>query len=132
MMSLSIVAAKDVDHAVALLSAGPPKAVKAHLAEEPEAVGDFLYDFRAAFTNYAYYYRFDPYRDTCLEPDQVPAIKAFADSVIKWLAEHSAEENRVIRQYGVSFKKIGRFAVGLGHVCDTAMEHGYGLVGIGD
>lgn len=132
MMSLSIVAAKDVGQAVALLSASPQKAVKDHVAGEPEAVGEFLYDFRVAFTNYACYYRFDSYRDTCFEPDQVPAIKAFADSVIKWLTEHSAEENNVIRQYGVSFKKIGSFAVDLGHVCDIAMEHGYGLVGIGD
>ena len=113
-MALSIVAAKD------------------HLAEEPEEIGKFLYDFRAAFTNYACYYRFDSYRDTCLEPDQVPAIKAFSDSVIEWLAEHCAEENSVIRQYGVSFKKIRRFAVDLGHVCDTAMEYGYRVMGIGD
>ena len=131
-MALSIVAAKDVDQALEILSARPQKTAKDHLAEEPEEIGKFLYDFRAAFTNYACYYRFDPYRDTCLEPDQVPAIKAFSDSVIEWLAEHCAEENSVIRQYGVSFKKIRRFAVDLGHVCDTAMEHGYGLVGIGD
>ena len=131
-MSLSIIAAKDIEQAFEILSAKPRKAVKDHLAEETEAVGEFLYDFRSAFTNYECYYRFDPYRDTLLEMDQVPAIKAFSDSVIKWLAEHSAEENSVVQQYGVSFKKIRCFAVDLGHVCDDAMEHGCGLIGIGD
>ena len=95
-------------------------------------MGNFLYDFRAAFTNYQCYYRFDPYGETCLKMDQVPAIKAFSDSVIKWLAEHRTEENRVIGRYGVSFQKIRRFADELGHVCDVAMEHGYGLAGVGD
>ena len=132
MMSLSIVAAKDVEQAIELLASRPRKAVKDHLAEEPEGVGNFLYDFRAAFTNYQCYYRFDPYGETCLEMDQVPAIKAFSDSVIKWLAEHRTEENRVIGQYGLSFPKIRRFADELGHVCDVAMEHGYGLAGVGD
>ena len=50
-MSLSIVAAKNVDQAFGILSARPRKAVKDYLAEEPEEVGRFLYDFRAAFTN---------------------------------------------------------------------------------
>ena len=131
-MSLSIVAAKDIKQAIEILASRPRKAVKDHLAEEPEGVGNFLYDFRAAFTNYQCYYRFDPYGETCLEMDQVPAIKAFSDSVIKWLAEHHTEENRVIGRYGVSFQKIRRFADELGHVCDVAMEHGYGLVGFGD
>ena len=57
--------------------------------------------------------------------DQVPVIKAFSDSVIKWLAEYSTEENSVIQRYDVSFQKIQRFAADLGHVCDVAMEHGY-------
>lgn len=52
MMSLSIVAAKDMEQAIELLASRPRKAVKDHLAEEPEGVGNFLYDFRAAFTNY--------------------------------------------------------------------------------
>ena len=132
MMSLSIVAAKDIEQAIEILASRPRKAVKDHLAEEPEGVGNFLYDFRAAFTNYQCYYRFDPYGETCLEMDQVPAIKAFSDSVIKWLAEHRTEENRVIGRYGVFFQKIRRFADELGHVCDVAMEHGYGLAGVGD
>lgn len=51
-MSLSIVAAKDMEQAIELLASRPRKAVKDHLAEEPEGVGNFLYDFRAAFTNY--------------------------------------------------------------------------------
>ena len=42
------------------------------------------------------------------------------------------EENHVIQQYGLCFPKIRRFADELGHVCDVAMEHGYGLVGFGD
>ena len=61
MMSLSIVAAKDIEQAIEILASRPRKAVKDHLAEEPEGVGNFLYDFRAAFTNYQCYYRFDPY-----------------------------------------------------------------------
>ncbi|WP_295584280.1 hypothetical protein [uncultured Oscillibacter sp.] len=131
-MSLSIVAAKDIAQAFELLSAGPEKAAKDRLAEEPEEVGRFLYDFRAAFQHYACYYRFDPYGDTCLELDRVPAIRAFSDSVVTWLGEHGAEENSVIQRYGVSFKRIRSFAADLGHVCDAAMEHGYGLIGIGD
>ena len=138
MMSLSIVAAKDIEQAIELLASRPRKAVKDHLAEEPEGVGNFLYDFRAAFTNYQCYHRFDPYGETCLEMDQVPAIKAFSDSVRKWLAGqkwlagHSAEETSVIQRYGVSFKKIRGFVAALIRVCNTAMEHGYGLAGIGD
>ena len=130
-MSLSIVAAKDIEQAIELLASRPRKAVKDHLAEEPEGVGNFLYDFRAAFTNQCYH-RFDPYGETCLEMDQVPAIRAFADSVFNWLSAHGAEETSVIQRYGVSFKKIRGFIAALIRVCNTAMEHGYGLVGIGD
>ena len=57
-MSLSIVAAKDIEQAIEILASRPRKTVKDHLAEEPEGVGNFLYDFRAAFTNYQCYYRF--------------------------------------------------------------------------
>ena len=66
-MSLSIVAAKDMEHAFEFLAPRPQKAVKDHMAEEPERVGNFLYDFRAAFTNYQRYYRFDPFGETYLE-----------------------------------------------------------------
>ena len=131
-MSLSIVAAKDIAQALEILSDKPGKAIKDFIAEEPEEVGCFLYDFRAAFTNYECYYRFDPYRDTLLEADQVPYIQAFADSVATWLLEHGGEENRVIQKYGLSFQKIRRFAAELNRVCDVAIEHGYGLAGIGD
>ena len=131
-MSLSIVAAKDMEQAIELLASRPRKAVKDHLAEEPEGVGNFLYDFRAAFTNYQCYHRFDPYGEICLEMDQVPAIRAFADSVFNWLSAHGAEETSVIQRYGVSFQKIRGFVAALIRVCNTAMEHGYGLVGIGD
>ena len=132
MMSLSIVAAKDIEQAIEILASRPRNAVKDHLAEEPEGVGNFLYDFRAAFTNYQCYHRFDPYGETHLEMDQVPAVKAFSDSVITWLEEHGTEENSVIRRYGLSYQKVRRFAADLRHVCDIAMEHGYGLTGIGD
>lgn len=131
-MSLSIVAAKDMEQAIELLASRPRKAVKDHLAEEPEGVGNFLYDFRAAFTNYQSYHRFDPYGETCLEMDQVPAIRAFADSVFNWLSAHGTEETSVIQRYGVSFQKIRGFVAALIRVCNTAMEHGYGLAGIGD
>lgn len=132
MMSLFIVAAKDLEQACAVLSVKSGKAARARTVEEPEEVGCFLYDFRAAFTNYECYYRFDPYRDTLLEADQVPYIQAFADSVATWLLEHGGEENRVIQKYGLSFQKIRRFAAELNRVCDVAAEHGYGLAGIGD
>ena len=132
MMSLSIVAAKDMEQAFEILLSRPRKAVKDYMTVEPEGIGNFLYDFRAAFKNYQCYYRFDPYRETYLEMDQVPAIKAFLDSVLTWLSEHGTEENRVIQKYGVSFQKIRGFAVALIRVCDTALEHGYSLVGIGD
>ena len=78
------------------------------------------------------YYQFDPYREMQLEAEQVPAIKAFSQSIVKWLEEHGTEENRVIQKYGLSFPKIRRFADELGHVCDVAMEHGCGLSGLGD
>ncbi len=64
--------------------------------------------------------------------DQAPDIRAFADSMLKWLSEHEVEENSVIQQYGASFKKIRSFAVALERVCDAAVERGYGLIGIGD
>ena len=80
----------------------------------------------------SYYYQFDPYRENQLEADQVPAIKTFSQSIVKRLEKHSTEENRVIWQYGLSVQKIRRFADELGHVCDVAMEHGYGLSGMGD
>lgn len=131
-MSLSIVAAKDMEQAIELLASRPRKAVKDHLAEEPEGVGNFLYDFRAAFTNYQCYHRFDPYGETCLEMDQVPAIRAFADSVFNWLSAHGTEETSVIQRYGVSFQKIRGFVAALIRVCNTAMEHGYGLAGVVD
>lgn len=131
-MSLSIVAAKNIAQALEILSAKPGKAMKDFIAEETEEVGCFLYDFRDAFTNYETYYRFDPYRDTLMEPDQVPDIRAFADSVLTWLSDHETEGNRIIETCGVSFPKIRRFAAALRWVCDVATEHGYGLAGIGD
>lgn len=132
MMSLSIVAAKDLEQACAVLSVRSGKAARVRTAEEPEVVGNFLYDFRAAFKNYETYYRFDPYRETQLEADQVPDIRAFADSVVTWLSAHGAEENRIIETYGVSFPKIRRFAAAQRRVCDIAAEQEDGLVGIGD
>ena len=131
-MSLSIVAAKDPNHAFGILTFSSRKTMKHHIVDEPEGMDGFLYDTRNELTNYAYYYQFDPYRETQLEADQVPAIKTFSQSIVKWLEEHGTEENRVIQQYGLSFPKIRRFADELGHVCDVAMEHEYGLSGLGD
>ena len=131
-MALEIVAAKDLNHAFEIVSARPRKTMKHHMVSEPEGIGDFLYDTRNELTNYTYYYQFDPYMEIQLEADEVPAIKTFSQSIVKWLEEHGAEENRVIGQYGLSFPKIRRFADKLGHVCDVAMEHGYGLSGLGD
>ena len=131
-MALEIVAAKDLNHAFEIASMDSEKRMEDHEVSEPEEIGDFLYDTRNELTNYTYYYQFDPYRETQLEADQVPAIKTFSRSIVKWLEEHGTEENRVIQQYGLSFQKIRRFADKLGHVCDAAMEHGYGLSGLGD
>ena len=131
-MSLSIVAAKDPNHAFGILTFSSRKTMKHHIVDEPEGMDGFLYDTRNALTNYTYYYQFDPYMETQLEADQVPAIKTFSQSIVKWLEEHGTEENRVIEQYGLSFPKIRRFADKLGYVCDVAMEHGYGLSGMGD
>lgn len=131
-MALEIVAAKDLNHAFEIASM-PPKKTTGHLVvSESEGIGDFLYDTRKELTNYTCYYQFDPYREIQLEADQVPVIKTFSQSIVKWLEEHGTEENRVIQQYGLSFPKIRRFADELGHVCDAAMEHGYGLSGLGD
>ena len=131
-MALEIVAAKDLNHAFEIVSVSPRKTMKHHVVSEPEGIGCFLYDNRNALANYTCYYQFDPYRETQLEADQVPTIRAFADSVLNWLSVHGAEENRVIHQYGLSFQKIRCFADELGRVCDVAMEHEYGLSGMGD
>ena len=124
-MALDIYAAKDLNHAFEIASMDPEKRMEDHEVSEPEEIGNEL-------TNYICYYQFDPYREIQLEADQVPAIKTFSQSIVKWLEEHGTEENRVIQQYGLSFPKIRRFADELGHVCDVAMEHGCGLVGFGD
>lgn len=124
-MSLEIIAAKDFNHAFEIVSIDPEKRMEDHVVSESEEI-------RNELTNYTCYYQFDPYGEIQLEADLVPVIKTFSQSIIKWLEEHGTEENRVIQQYGLSFPKIRRFADELGHVCDVAMEHGYGLVGFGD
>ena len=131
-MALEIIAAKDFNHAFEIVSMDPKKMMEEHVVSEPEEIGDFLYDIRDELTNYTCYYQFDPYREIQLEADQVLVIKTFSQSIVKWLEEHGTEENRVIQQYGLCFPKIRRFADELGHVCDVAMEHGYGLSGLGD
>lgn len=128
-MSLEIVVARDINHAFDIVSIKP---MESRSVVQREEIGDFLYDFRESFRNYECYYQFDPYRETQLEADQVPAIKTFSQSIVRWLEEHDTEENRVLQQYGLSFQKIRCFAYKLGHVCDVAMEHGYGLFGLGD
>lgn len=131
-MALEIVAAKDLNHAFEIVSMAPQKTMEHHVVSQPEEMEEFLYDIRNELTNYTCYYQFDPYREIQLEADQVPAIKTFSQSIVKWLEEHGTDENRVIQQYGLSFPKIRRFADELGRVCDAAMEHGYGLSGLGD
>ena len=131
-MALEIVAAKDLNHAFEIASMPPKKTMEHHVVSQPEEIDDFLYDIRNELTNYTCYYQFEPYREIQLEADLVPTIKIFSQSIVKWLEEHGTEENRVIQQYGLSFPKIRRFADKLGHVCDVAMEHGYGLAGLGD
>ena len=131
-MALEIVAAKDLNHAFEIVTVGPRKTMKHYVVDEPEGIGGFLYDTRNEITNDTYYYQFNPYGETQLEADQVPAIKTFSRSIVKWPEEHGTEENSVIQQYGLSVQKIRRFADELGHVCDVAMRHGYGLSGLGD
>lgn len=131
-MALEIIAAKDFNHAFEIVSMDPKKMMEDHVVSAPEEIDDFLYDIRNEFTNYTCYYQFDPYGEIQLEADQVPVIKTFSQSIVKWLEEHGTEENSVIQQYGLCFPKIRRFADELGQVCDVAMEHGYRLVGFGD
>ena len=128
-MSLEIVAARDINHAFDIVSIKP---MENGYVVQPDKIGDFLYNFRESFRNYECYYQFDPYRETYLEIDKVFTIKHFSNSVIIWLEEDGTEENSVIEQYGLSFKKIRNFAITLGSVCDTAIKNGYGLVGLGD
>lgn len=131
-MPLSIVAAKDIGQAIDILTTGSGRAGKHYVAEEPNGIDKFLYNCRNEFSYYGWYYRFDPYRETYLEPNRVPIIKNFSDSIGEWIADHGAEEHIVIRKYSLSFQKIRDFADKLNRVCETAMENGYGLVGIGD
>lgn len=76
-MSLLIVAAKDTNEALELLSTKPKKAIKTHFVEEFEGIDNFLYDFKDEFLHYEIYYRFDPYRETYLEASSVCKIKIF-------------------------------------------------------
>lgn len=115
--SLVIILATDINHAFDILSIKP---IKNEFVVEPDGIGNFLYDFMEFFRNYECYYQFDPYRETHLETDKVPTIKHFSNSVVTWIEEHGTEENSVIEQYGLSFKKIRNFV------------NGYGSVGIGD
>ena len=128
-MALEIVAARNINHAFDIVSITP---MKNGAVVQPDEIGDFLYDFREFFRNYECYYQFDPYSETYVEAGQVSVIKAFSQSITKWLEEHSTEENKVIERYGLSFKKIRDFAITFRSVCDIAMKNGYGLFGIGD
>lgn len=56
-MVLSIVAAKDLNHAFEIVTVGPRKTMKHYVVDEPEGMGGFLYDTRNALTNYTYYYQ---------------------------------------------------------------------------
>lgn len=105
---------------------------KRNYAVEYEGIGDFLYDMRRSFVNYEYYYRFDPYAVTCIDADEIPAVRVFADSVAEWAEKNIEAENRLIKKYGISMKKIRMFAAELRYACDVAMEKGCVLVGFGD
>lgn len=131
-MSLLIVAAKDTNEALELLSTKPQKAVKTHFVEELEGIGSFLYDFKNEFLNYEIYYRFDPYRETYLEASSVYKIKIFSDSILQWITENGTKENTLISRYSITLNKIKKFAIKLNNVCDVAIKNKYGLVGIGD
>lgn len=131
-MSLLIVAAETINQAVELLFTQSQQAVKSRMAEAPDGMDDFLYEFRGSFLNDGCYYEFDPYRETYLEKDRVPQIKIFSNSILKWIAERKVEENILIDKYGLTLKKVRDFAIKLDHVCDVAIKNGYGLVGIGD
>lgn len=91
-MSLEIIAAKDFNHAFEIVSMEPEKMMEDHVVSEPEEIDDFLYDIRNELTNYTYYYQFDPYMEIQLEADQVPVIKTFSQSIVKWLEEHGTEK----------------------------------------
>ena len=123
-MSLLIVAAKDTNEALELLSTKPKKAIKTHFVEEFEGIDNFLYDFKDEFLHYEIYYRFDPYRETYHEASSV--------SILQWITENCAKENTLISRYGITLNKIKNFAIGLNNVCDVAIKNKYGLVGIGD
>lgn len=56
MMSLPIVAAKNMNHALDILSIKPRKAIRNCIVEEPEGMDCFLYDFKEHFLNYDVYY----------------------------------------------------------------------------
>lgn len=131
-MSLLIVAAKDTNEALELLSTKPKKAIKTHFVEEFEGIDNFLYDFKDEFLHYEIYYRFDPYRETYLEASSVCKIKIFSGSILQWITENCAKENTLISRYGITLNKIKNFAIGLNNVCDVAIKNKYGLVGIGD
>ena len=125
--------AKDLNHAFEIVSMDPEKAMEtSRWYQHQKNRRTFVRYQKMNSQNYTCYYQFDPYREMQLEAEQVPAIKAFSQSIVKWLEEHGTEENRVIQKYGLSFPKIRRFADELGHVCDVAMEHGCGLSGLGD
>ena len=131
-MSLLIVAAKDTNEALELLSTKPKNAIKTHFVEEFEGIDNFLYDFKDEFLHYEIYYRFDPYRETYLEASSVCKIKIFSGSILQWITENGAKENTLISRYGITLNKIKNFAIGLNNVCDVAIKNKYGLVGIGD
>ena len=95
-MSLLIVAAKDTNEALELLSTKPKKAIKTHFVEEFEGIDNFLYDFKDEFLHYEIYYRFDPYRETYLEASSVCKIKIFSGSILQWITENCAKENTLI------------------------------------
>ena len=99
---------------------------------EQENMGDFLYDFKDSFENYNYYYKFEPYRETYIENENIRMIKIFSISITRWLENCKIEESKLIDKYNLSFTKIKKYAKKLTELCDFAISNGYGLLGQGD
>ena len=76
---------------------------------EPENVGDFLYDFKDSFENYNYYYKFEPYRETYIDNENIRMIKIFSISITRWVENCKIEESKLIDKYNLSFTKIKKY-----------------------
>ncbi len=110
-MSLVIIVAKNIEDALKL-----SRKQKMNLVVERRKLGDFLYDFM----------------DIYLDTTSINYIKGFANSILKLLDNDSVDENKLIEKYNLSLRAIRDFAKNLDRVCDFAIQHNCGLVGLGD